>query len=110
MKTYFKPARSNNYLNIEGNYKKQIYTLILYFNSFETRSTWGHEGDVTLYIGDDWQGRKETSHKIRYYNRTYERYRYESLLNSLINKLKIDDDFKKYLKKRVDKMHDKYNW
>lgn len=110
MKTIFKPARSDNYLNIEGSYNKQKYNLILHFNYFETKNSWGHEGDLTLYVNDDYNWKQDTEKKIRYYNRTYERYTYESLLHSLIDKLKINDAFKKYLKKRVDKMREKYRW
>lgn len=47
--------------------------------SYETRNSWGHKGKV-LYNNKD----IGITYKIRYYNRTWESYRYQSLLLHLI--------------------------
>lgn len=46
---------------------------------YETSSSWGHKGRI-LYNNYD----TGISYKIRYYNRTWERYRFQSLLKHLI--------------------------
>lgn len=48
---------------------------------YETRNSWGHKGKV-IYNGNDFN----ISDKIRYYNRTWEKYTYQALLRSLVNK------------------------
>ena len=62
-------------------YNKEIngvkFTLVC--ESWRTRYSWGHE--VTLYKNDTLKvGRV----KIRYYNRTWERYQYQSAIKSVI--------------------------
>ena len=48
---------------------------------YETRNSWGHKGRV-LYNNHD----IGVTYKIRYYNRTWECYTYQSLLKQLIRK------------------------
>lgn len=62
-------------------YNKEIngvkFTLVC--ESWNTHNSWGHE--VTLYKNDSIEiGRA----KIRYYNRTWERYQYQSVILSVI--------------------------
>ena len=62
-------------------YDKEIngvkFTLVC--ESWSTRNSWGHE--VTLYKNDYYKiGRA----KIRYYNRTWESYQYQSAIKSVI--------------------------
>ena len=63
--------------------------LSIYFNveSFSNRNNWGHKGNVTLY---DSEGEFDAyiEQKIVYYNRTWERYQYQSLLYKLHDALK----------------------
>lgn len=62
-------------------YNKEIngvkFTLVC--ESWNTRNSWGHE--VTLYKNDTFKvGRA----KIRYYNRTWESYQYQSAIKNVI--------------------------
>jgi len=57
----------NNKIKIEAEY-------------YETRYSWGHK--ASLYINNH----KVEHDKIRYYNRTWESYQFQSILNSIINK------------------------
>lgn len=50
---------------------------------YETRNSWGHKGKV-LYNNNDCIG---ITHRIRYYNRTWECYTYQSLLLDMVNKV-----------------------
>ena len=53
------------------------FTLVC--ESWRTRNSWGHE--VTLYKNDTF---KVGSTKIRYYNRTWESYQYQSAIKAVI--------------------------
>ena len=63
-------------------YNKEIngvkFTLVC--ESWRTRNSWGHE--VTLYKNDTF---KVGSTKIRYYNRTWESYQYQSAIHCVIS-------------------------
>lgn len=62
-------------------YNKEINGVKFTFvcESWRTRNSWGHE--VTLYKNDTFKvGRA----KIRYYNRTWERYQYQSTIKRVI--------------------------
>lgn len=62
-------------------YNKEINGVKFTFvcESWRTRNSWGHE--VTLYKNDTFEvGRA----KIRYYNRTWECYQYQSAIKSVI--------------------------
>ena len=50
-------------------------------DTYSTSRSWGHKGKV-LRNGFD----TGITHRIRYYNRTWESYEYESLLHNLIGK------------------------
>ena len=54
-------------------------------NYYETRNSWGHKGYII--DRDNPYGDKKITGRIRYYNRTWERYTYESLLYYMIDKL-----------------------
>lgn len=76
-------------------------------HSYETRNSWGHK--ATLLHNDS---STLNTYKIRYYNRTWETYRYQSviksvlsdylnyLLNEYINDYKADNNIKR-LKKSI---------
>lgn len=49
--------------------------------SWERSNAWGHEAKAF------WCGREVAKARIRYYNRTWERYQFESVLLSLVDKL-----------------------
>ena len=57
----------------------------LYFEceTYSNYRSWGHRGRVF------YNGVLITEHKIRYYNRTWERYQFESLLFGLVHKMDI---------------------
>ena len=48
-------------------------------NTWEKRYSWGHE--TTLYIDD----KKINTSKCRYYNRTWECYRYQSIMKNCVS-------------------------
>lgn len=60
----------------------------MYFNCqyYETRNSWGHKGSFRI-------GLETINTRIRYYNRTWECYTYQSLLFHMLDK------YEKYLKK-----------
>lgn len=62
-------------------YKKEIngvkFTLVC--ESWSTRDSWGHK--VTLYKNDTV---KIGSYKVRYYNKTWEAYQYQSTIKGII--------------------------
>lgn len=72
----------------ENNIPKELFEHT-YFNCnyYETRNSWGHKGYITK------DGIVIDNSRIRYYNRTWERYTYQSLLFHMLDK------YKKYLKK-----------
>ncbi len=50
----------------------------IFCDYWETRNSWGHE--AALYV----DSKKIKSYKIRYYNRTWERYTFQSIINACI--------------------------
>lgn len=73
---------------------------------YETSSSWGHKGRV-LYNNHD----IGVTHKIRYYNRTWECYTYQSLLKQLIRQamtyLTVDEiDYNYVLKPKGQELRD----
>lgn len=70
-----KYAEENN-LNVE--HLKKIFFTCQYY---ETRNSWGHKGYFRIGLG-------QTNARIRYYNRTWEEYTYQSLLFHLLDKYK----------------------
>lgn len=59
-------------------FQNELKDIRVYCEYYETRNSWGHKGHVetgTHYLN---KGR------IRYYNRTWECYRYQSLLKDLV--------------------------
>ena len=67
-------------------------------DSWNTRNSWGHE--VTLYKNDTFKvGRA----KVRYYNRTWERYQYQSAIQSVI--LNAIEEIKAVSKKTFLTLH-----
>ncbi len=69
------------------------YTIVA--ETYETSSAWGHkatllktyDGDVTATLA---------THKIRYYNRTWESYEYQSVVKALLYKV-IDQQVQNYI-------------
>lgn len=81
-------------------YKKEIngVKFTLECESWSTRNSWGHE--VTLYKND---GVKVGRAKIRYYNRTWEAYQYQTaILNAIY---KVIESIKTAAKIAFKKMH-----
>lgn len=81
-------------------YNKEIngvkFTLVC--ESWKTRNSWGHE--ATLYKNDTFKvGRV----KIRYYNRTWECYQYQSVIKSVI--YNAIEEIKAVAKKAFLKLH-----
>lgn len=78
-------------------FKKEIngksFTILC--NYWGTRNSWGHE--ATLYV----DSQKIKSYKIRYYNRTWESYTFQSVINACIyNTLKeLEENLKALFKK-----------
>ena len=90
------------------NITKKIY---IEAETYETRYSWGHK--AWLYV----KGHEVDYKKITYYNRTWECYEFETILNSLVSDTKelrprqksiakklIKNEFRVEDKKRVDKM------
>ena len=64
--------------------------------SWETSSAWGHKSTLIAPWGE------VESHKIRYYNRTWERYTYESCMSGLIETI-LEDNLKSYITQYKEK-------
>lgn len=62
--------------------KKDFENVFFNCEYYETRNSWGHRGEVRIPT----QCSGVVKHKIRYYNRTWERYTYQSLLLALVDK------------------------
>lgn len=60
--------------------KKDFENVFFNCECYETRNSWGHRGHVMGI------GLNDLDTKIRYYNRTWERYTYQSLLLRLLDK------------------------
>lgn len=61
-------------------FKREINSknFTIFCDYWGTRNSWGHE--ATLYV----DSKKIKSYKIRYYNRTWERYTFQSVINACI--------------------------
>lgn len=62
--------------------KKDFENVFFNCEYYETRNSWGHRGEVRIPT----QCSGIVKDKIRYYNRTWERYTYQSLLLGLLDK------------------------
>lgn len=81
-------------------YNKEINGVKFTFvcESWNTRNSWGHE--VTLYKNDTFKvGRA----KIRYYNRTWESYQYQSAIKNVI--IDVLENIKAAVKKAFLTLH-----
>ena len=63
---------------------------------WETSRAWGHKSTLIAPWGE------VESHKVRYYNRTWERYTYESCMSGLINTI-LEDNLKSYITEYKEK-------
>ena len=63
---------------------------------WETSRAWGHKSTLVAPWGE------VESHKVRYYNRTWERYTYESCMSGLINTI-LEDNLKSYITRYKEK-------
>lgn len=91
--------------------------LSIYFNveSFSNRNNWGHKGNVSLY---DSTGVFDAyaEQKIVYYNRTWEKYQYQSLLyrlhdalkTSIWERIKTREDVTRLTKDKKNALIEKY--
>ena len=64
--------------------------------TWETSRAWGHKSTLVAPWGE------VESHKVRYYNRTWERYTYESCMSGLINTI-LEDNLKSYITRYKEK-------
>ena len=64
--------------------------------NWETSRAWGHKSTLVAPWGE------VESHKVRYYNRTWERYTYESCMSGLINTI-LEDNLKSYITQYKEK-------
>lgn len=83
------------------NKAKNTYINLTAWN-YSTRTTWGHKGTIWGHIGDK---RADDEAKIVYLNRTWECYRFQSLLYKLVRKSNLfkgdDKGFTKFMQ-RID--------
>ena len=63
---------------------------------WETSNAWGHKSTLIAPWGE------VESHKVRYYNRTWERYTYESCMSGLIETI-LEDNLKSYITEYKEK-------
>ena len=63
---------------------------------WETSNSWGHKSTLIAPWGE------VESHKVRYYNRTWERYTYESCMSGLIETI-LEDNLKSYITQYKEK-------
>ena len=64
--------------------------------TWETSRAWGHKSTLVAPWGE------VESHKVRYYNRTWERYTYESCMSGLIETI-LEDNLKSYITQYKEK-------
>ena len=57
---------------------------------WETSSAWGHKSTLVAQWGEI------ESRKVRYYNRTWESYTYQTCMSGLLNSI-LENDFKNYI-------------
>ena len=63
---------------------------------WETSRAWGHKSTLVAPWGE------VESHKVRYYNRTWERYTYESCMSGLLDTI-LEDNLKSYITQYKEK-------
>ena len=63
---------------------------------WENSNSWGHKSTLIAPWGE------VESHKVRYYNRTWERYTYESCMGGLIETI-LEDNLKSYITQYKEK-------
>ena len=63
---------------------------------WETSRAWGHKSTLVAPWGE------VESHKVRYYNRTWERYTYETCMSGLIETI-LEDNLKSYITQYKEK-------
>ena len=63
---------------------------------WETSRAWGHKSTLVAPWGE------VESHKVRYYNRTWESYTYESCMSGLLNSI-LENDLKDYITQYKEK-------
>ena len=66
--------------------------------TWETSCAWGHKSTLVAPWGE------VESHKVRYYNRTWERYTYETCMSGLIETI-LGDNLKSYITQYKEKNH-----
>ena len=64
--------------------------------TWETSRAWGHKSTLVATWGE------VESRKVRYYNRTWERYTYESCMSGLIETI-LEDNLKSYITEYKEK-------
>ena len=64
--------------------------------TWETSRAWGHKSTLIAPWGE------VESHKVRYYNRTWESYTYESCMSGLLNSI-LENDLKDYITQYKEK-------
>ena len=91
---------SQAFITIENKAKNIYIDMTAWY--YETRTTWGHKGTIKGHIGDSYV--KRNDFKIVYLNRTWECYKFQSLLRRMFNEcgIKADKKFMDKLWKRVD--------
>lgn len=88
------------FITVENKDKNIHITLKAWY--YDTRSSWGHKAYICGHIGDSYAERNDF--KIRYYNRTWERYTFQSILHEAFYGCGIEADKKLLdnLWKRID--------
>ena len=72
----------------------RVYNIVN--ETWETSRAWGHKSTLIAPWGE------VESHKVRYYNRTWERYTYESCMSGLIETI-LEDNLKSYITQYKEK-------
>ena len=72
----------------------RVYNIVNEY--WETSRAWGHKSTLIAPWGE------VESRKVRYYNRTWERYTYESCMSGLINTI-LEDNLKSYITQYKEK-------
>ena len=75
---------------------------------YETYSSWGHKAEIRGHIGESYVQKHDFKH--RYYNRTWERYQFQSVLNTAFYDcgIKADKKLLDRLWKQIDKKVGRY--
>lgn len=106
------------YLIDRFQFQNELKDIRVYCNYYETRNSWGHRGHVetgTHYLNEG---------KIRYWNRTWECYTYQSLLKYLVRgamtmltgidydyvRTLSDDEIKDIKAMKSSAFRNKYEW